>query len=81
MPSRSLRDLAGLRVSAGDLVAAVSEAAAQPIWVVDNDDVIRFASPAAITALGYDTADELLGCHRHETIHHQQPDGTTYGVA
>ncbi|MCW2548147.1 MAG: histidine kinase, partial [Mycobacterium sp.] len=42
---------------------------------------IRFASPAAITALGYDTADELLGCHRHETIHHQQPDGTTYGVA
>jgi PAS domain-containing protein len=42
----------------------MSETGAQPMWVVDNDDVIRFVSPAAITALGYDGADGLLGCHR-----------------
>jgi PAS domain S-box-containing protein len=78
VPPHSLTDLAGLRVSAEDFLAAVSETAAQPIWVVGPDDVIRFANPAAITALGYDSADELLGRHRHETIHHKHPDGTPY---
>ena len=81
MPPHSLTDLAGLRVSAEDLLAAMSETAAQPAWVVDPDDVIRFANPAAITALGYDRADELLGRHRHETIHYQHPDGTPYQAA
>ena len=81
MPPHSLTDLAGLGVSAEDFLAAVSETAAQPIWVVDPDDVIRFANPAAITALGYDSADELLGRHRHETIHYKHPDGTPYPAA
>ncbi len=81
MPPRSLTDLAGLGVSAEDFLAAVSETAAQPIWVVDPDDVIRFANPAAITALGYDSADELLGLHHHETIHYKYPDGTPYPAA
>ena len=43
----SLTDLAGLKVGAEDFLAAVLETAAQPIWVVDPDDVIRFANPAA----------------------------------
>ncbi len=81
MPPHSLTDLAGLRISAEDLLAAVSETAAQPVWVVDPDDVIRFANPAAITALGYDSADELLGRHRHETIHYKHPGGTPYPAA
>jgi PAS domain S-box-containing protein len=51
---------------------------AQPIWVVDPDGLIRFANPAAVAALGYDSADELLGRHSHETIHYQHPDGTPY---
>jgi PAS domain S-box-containing protein len=78
VPPHSPTDLADLGVSAEDFLAAVSETAAQPIWVVDPDDVIRFANPAAITALGYDNADELLGRHRHETIHYKHPDGTPY---
>ena len=61
MAPHSLTDLAGLRVSAEDLLSAVSETAAQPIWVVDPDDVIGFANPAALTALGYDSAEDLLG--------------------
>ena len=81
MPPKTLTDLAGLRVSAEDLLSAVSATAAQPIWVVDPDDVIGFVNPAAITALGYDTADDLLGRHRHETIHHKRPDGTRYPAA
>ncbi len=78
---RSLTDLAGLNVNAADFLAAVLETAAQPIWVVDPDGVIRFANPAAIAALGYDSADELFGRHSHETIHYQHPDGTPYPAA
>lgn len=77
----SLTDLAGLRVAAEGLLAAVLEAAAQPIWVVDPDGVIRFANPAAISALGYDSAGELLGRRSHETIHCRHPDGTPYPAA
>jgi PAS domain S-box-containing protein len=74
----SLIDMAGLKVSAEDFLGAVLETTAQPIWVVDPDDRIRFANPAAIEALGYDHADELFGRHSHETIHYQHPDGTPY---
>jgi PAS domain S-box-containing protein len=70
--------MADLLVDAEDFLAAVLETAAQPIWVVDPDGVIRFANPAAIAALGYDSADELFGRHSHETIHHSRPDGTPY---
>jgi PAS domain S-box-containing protein len=77
----SLTDLAGLRVDAKDFLAAVLETAAQPIWVVGPDDRIRFANPAAIAALGYDRAHELLGRHSHETIHYRHPDGTPYPAA
>ncbi len=54
---------------------------AQPIWVVDPAGVIRFANPAAIAALGYGGADELLGRDSHGTIHYRRPDGTPYPVA
>ncbi|MCW3065001.1 MAG: sensor kinase [Solirubrobacterales bacterium] len=74
----SLIDLAGLRVGAEAFLAAVLKAAAQPIWVVDPDGLIRFANPAAIAALGYDRADQLFGRDRHETIHYRHPDGTPY---
>jgi PAS domain S-box-containing protein len=72
----SLTDLAGVKVSAEDFLAAVLERAVQPILVVDPDDVIRFANAAATAALSYDEPDELLGRHSHETIHYKHPDGT-----
>jgi PAS domain S-box-containing protein len=68
----------GWKVGAEDFLAAVLQATAQPIWVVDSDGLIRFANPAAIAALGYDRADELFGRHSHETIHYRHPDGSTY---
>jgi PAS domain S-box-containing protein len=77
----SLTDLSGLNVSTADFLAAMLEAAGQPIWVVDRDGLIRFANPAASAALGYDSADELFGRHSHETIHYQHPDGTPYPAA
>ena len=77
----SLIDLAGLQVAAEDFLVAVLETTAQPIWVVDPNGVIRFANPAAIAALGYDSADELFGRRSHETIHHSHPDGRPYPPA
>jgi PAS domain S-box-containing protein len=77
----SLTDLADLKVSAEDFLASVLETASQPIWVVDRDDVIRFANPAAVAALGYQHADELLGRHSHDTIHCRHPDGTPVPAA
>ena len=74
----SLTDLSGLGIVAEDFLAAVLETAAQPFWVVDAEGVIRFANPAAIAALGYESANELLGRRRHETIHHSRSDGTPY---
>jgi PAS domain S-box-containing protein len=68
----------GWKVGAKDFLAAVLQVAAQPIWVVDPDGVIRFANPAAIAALGYDRADELFGRASHETIHYRHPDGSPY---
>jgi PAS domain S-box-containing protein len=76
----SLLDLGGLTVTTQDFLAAVVATAAQPIWVVDPDDVIRFANPAAIAALGYDDANELSGRRSHETIHYKHPDGSPYPV-
>ena len=77
----SLIDLAGLNVDAGDFLAAVLQAAAQPVWVVDPGGVIRFANPAALAALGYDSAEELSGRGSHESIHHHHADGTPYPAA
>jgi PAS domain-containing protein len=67
---------AGLKLSAEDFLAAVLEMTAQPISVAHPDARIRFANPAAIAALGYDDADELLGRHSHETIRYKHPEGT-----
>jgi PAS domain S-box-containing protein len=64
----SLTDLAGLKVRTEDFLATVLETTAQPISVVDPDGRIRFANAAAITALGYASADELVGRHGHETV-------------
>jgi PAS domain S-box-containing protein len=77
----SLTDLTGLQVRADEFLETVLDTAAQPIWVVDPDDVIRFANPAAVAALGYDDAEQLLGRHSHETIHYRRPDGTPFPAA
>jgi signal transduction histidine kinase len=68
-----LTELAGLGVDAEGLLAAVLEAAAQPIWLVDGGGVIRLANAAVVAALGYDRASELVG--RPSATVHKQRDG------
>jgi PAS domain S-box-containing protein len=68
----------GWKIGGEEFVADMLRVTAQPMWVVDPDGLIRFANPAAVQALGYDRADELLGRPSHETIHYQHPDGQPY---
>jgi PAS domain S-box-containing protein len=77
----AVTDLHGWSVEAEHFLAAILESVAQPIWVVDPDGIIRFANPAAVDALGYERADELLGRPSHETIHHSHSDGTHFPAA
>jgi len=74
----TLIDLAGLRVGAEEFLVTVLETTRQPVWVVDHDGVIRFANPAAVSALGYERAEELTAHKRHATIHYRHKDGTPF---
>ena len=74
----SLIDLAGLRVGGEEFLAAVLATAGQPVWVIDPDGLVRFANPAAISALGYERADELSGRESHSTIHYRRKDGAPF---
>ena len=59
---------------------AALEAVEQPVWVVDASGLIRFANGAAVAALGYSDAGQLVGRDSHETIHHH-PDGRPFPTA
>jgi len=70
--------LTGWSVEAQPFLKAILDCVAQPVWVVDNDGLIRFANPAALAALGYDDLAQLEGRPSHETIHYQHSDGSHY---
>lgn len=46
--------------------------------MADQDGVIRFANPSAVTALGFDSVSELIGKPSHQTIHYKRPDGSPF---
>ena len=50
------------------------------IYTVDQGGLCSFINGAALAALGYASADELLGRNMHEVIHHTRPDGSFYPV-
>ena len=52
----------------------------QPVWVVDDSELIRFANASAAAALGYGHASDLLGRPSHQTIQCKRPDGTAFPV-
>lgn len=59
------------------LVRAVA-AAADALYVVDSKGRIVFLNPTAVSILGYEDKEELLGQPSHETIHYLRPDGSPY---
>lgn len=61
-------------------VASILDCVVQPVWVVDQAGLIRFANPAAVATLGYADVCELRGRPSHQTIHYKHPDGSVFPV-
>jgi PAS domain S-box-containing protein len=52
----------------------------QPVWVLSPSGDFHYLNAAAVAALGYADAAELLGRPGHETVHYKHPDGSPYPV-
>jgi PAS domain S-box-containing protein len=57
---------------------AILASVRQPVWVIDPEGHIRFANPAALAVLGYDSLAELEGRPGHTAVHHTRRDGSPY---
>ena len=59
-------------------MASILQCVVQPVWVVDQAGLIRFANPSAVAVLGYPDVSDLLNKPAHETVHYKRPDGSPY---
>ncbi|RKQ92808.1 PAS domain S-box-containing protein [Solirubrobacter pauli] len=75
-----MADVERLGTAPRDVLAALLEAVADAVYLVDPDGRVVFANPAALRALGYEE-DELLGRVSHPTIHHSHWDGSHFPQA
>jgi PAS domain S-box-containing protein len=50
----------------------------QPVWVTDAAGFFHYANPAALAALGYEDASDLVGKRAHDAVHYKYPDGTPF---
>ncbi|NYI78413.1 helix-turn-helix transcriptional regulator [Nocardioides panzhihuensis] len=60
------------------LLAAVVNVTPTALWVIGADGTVQLANQAALSLLGYSSADEIIGSPSHETLHDHRPDGTAY---
>jgi PAS domain S-box-containing protein len=59
-------------------LGAILDCLAQPVWVVDPAGLILYGNQAALTTLGYEQLDELIGRNSHDTMHYKHRDGSPY---
>jgi PAS domain S-box-containing protein len=64
-----------------ELLGALLASMADAVYAVDDAGVVLFANPAALSILGYDTENDLIGCQSHATIHYRHPDGRPFAEA
>ena len=57
------------------------ETLSEGVYGIDANGLCTFVNGAALRALGYDSAHELVGRHMHQAIHHTRPDGTPFPAA
>ena len=57
------------------------ETLTEGVYGIDANGLCTFVNGAALRALGYGSADELVGRHMHQAIHHTRPDGTPFPAA
>jgi PAS domain S-box-containing protein len=56
------------------------DSTAEAIYGMDVEGRCTFCNPACLRALGYESADELVGKNMHHLIHHSREDGTLFPV-
>ena len=57
------------------------ETLSEGVYGINANGLCTFVNGAALRALGYGSADELVGRHMHQAIHHTRPDGTPFPSA
>ncbi|MDD5228799.1 MAG: diguanylate cyclase [Methylococcales bacterium] len=78
---RANRQLKTTKISLHEYYAEMSlllNSMAEGAYGVDNNGFCRFVNDAFLKILGYKNADEVMGKHIHELIHHSHIDGTPY---
>ena len=63
------------------MLDALLASLADAVYLVGPAGDVRFLNPAALTVLGYERPEELLGADSHATIHHHHPDGSVFPAA
>ena len=61
-------------------VRLVLNSAAEGIFGCDSEGTCLFCNPAAVSLLGYDAPEELLGQNMHRLEHHTRPDGRPFPI-
>ncbi|MGH3259838.1 MAG: PAS domain S-box protein, partial [Streptosporangiaceae bacterium] len=59
---------------------AILSALGQPVWVVTHEGVISYVNRAAVQALGFGGAAEMLGQNGHWLVHYRRPDGSPFPI-
>jgi PAS domain S-box-containing protein len=59
---------------------AILSALGQPVWVVTDTGLISYVNQAAVTALGFDDASELVGQNGHWLVHYKHRDGSRFPI-
>jgi PAS domain S-box-containing protein len=59
---------------------AILSALGQPVWVVTHDGAISYVNAAAVAALGFGDASELVGQNGHWLVHYKRPDGSRFPI-
>lgn len=77
--NRELEDANRRLKEALEVTKAITENAAEALFMTDREGRITFTNPAAERMFGF-RRDELLGMVLHETLHSHRKDGTSYPI-
>ncbi len=59
-------------------IRGLLDSMAEGAYGIDTQGNCTFVNQALLRLLGYESADELIGLHIHEAIHHSHADGSHY---
>jgi PAS domain S-box-containing protein len=59
---------------------AILSTLGHPVWVITDSGLISYVNQAAVTALGFDDASELVGRNGHSLVHYKRPDGSGFPI-